>query len=222
MTLSIYIPFVFPKTSKSDIIKLFHSNDLGLVRRVDFTEYSNKKGNKYTSAFVHLVCWYENKNATNLREQIENPKEEARLIYDTELSRYWILLPCTKPLNEAELTSERLDLTLIKLNKAISTLSNLEGIISNMQKLQESDHLLLTDLTGQMMTHADYENIDEILHDEDFIPEKADEEFPHWMNFPCDTYEDSLDWYELCENSQKYDKIKDLVGITESGKVVAV
>ena len=91
---SIYIPRVFNNISNQKIISAFEKYDIGTISSIDVTRKTGLDSNCYKVVFVHFSHWNEdNSAACNLRERIENPDKEARLVYDDPW--YWILLPNT-------------------------------------------------------------------------------------------------------------------------------
>jgi len=91
---SIYIPRVFNNISNQKIINAFEQYDIGTISSIDVNRKTGLDGTCYKVVFVHFSHWNEhNSAAINLRERIENPEKEARLVYDDPW--YWILLPNT-------------------------------------------------------------------------------------------------------------------------------
>lgn len=70
----------------------FERLNIGKVERIDSVIKISQEGYKYRMAFIHFEYWNTNNDAAiNLREKIENPNKEARLVYDDPW--YWLLLP---------------------------------------------------------------------------------------------------------------------------------
>jgi hypothetical protein len=70
----------------------FEKLDLGKIKRIDSVIKKSRKGYDYRIAFIHFEYWNMNNIAAiNLREKIENPNKEAKLVYDDPW--YWLLLP---------------------------------------------------------------------------------------------------------------------------------
>lgn len=91
---SIYIPRVFNNISNQKIISAFEQYDIGTISSIDVTRKTGLDSKCYKVVFIHFSHWNEyNSAAVNLRERIENPDKEARLVYDDPW--YWILLPNT-------------------------------------------------------------------------------------------------------------------------------
>jgi hypothetical protein len=88
---SVCIPRIFNNIPTSKIVDTFNSLQLGQVESIDIVF---KKGNNdkiVKMAFIYFKKWYTNVSATNLRNKIEDPFCEAKLIYDDPW--YWIILP---------------------------------------------------------------------------------------------------------------------------------
>lgn len=88
---SVCIPRIFNNIPTSKIVDTFNSLQLGQVESVDIVF---KKGNNdkiVKMAFIYFKKWYTNVSATNLRNKIEDPFYEAKIIYDDPW--YWIILP---------------------------------------------------------------------------------------------------------------------------------
>tara|TARA_B110000967_G_C18805523_1_gene520819 strand:- start:107 stop:850 length:744 start_codon:yes stop_codon:yes gene_type:complete len=91
---SIYIPRVFNNISNQKIINAFEQYELGKISSIDVKYKTGVDEICYKVVFIHFSHWNEhNRSAINLRDRIENPEKEARLIYDDPW--YWILLPNT-------------------------------------------------------------------------------------------------------------------------------
>jgi hypothetical protein len=91
---SIYIPRVFNNIPNQKIVDSFERYDIGTISSIDVKRKTGLDGSCYKVVFIHFSYWNEyNSAAINLRERIENPDKEARLIYDDPW--YWILLPNT-------------------------------------------------------------------------------------------------------------------------------
>lgn len=74
------------------IIESFEKMDLGKVEKIDSVIKKSRDGYYYRMAFIHFEYWNMNNiAAVNLREKIENPNKEAKLVYDNPW--YWLLLP---------------------------------------------------------------------------------------------------------------------------------
>ena len=90
---SVCIPRIFNNIPTSKIVKTFESLDLGEVESVDIVMKTGKNNEPIKMAFVHFHQWYDNSGANNLRQKIEDPNCEAKLVYDDPW--YWIVLPNT-------------------------------------------------------------------------------------------------------------------------------
>jgi hypothetical protein len=92
-TYSICIPHVYKNISAAKIYSIFNDKyRLGRVSSVDIKRRNSNDKNLYNMVFVQFSEWNdENISAINLKKMIENPYEEARLVYDDPW--YWVLLP---------------------------------------------------------------------------------------------------------------------------------
>lgn len=105
---SIYIPHVFNNISNQKIISVFEKYDIGTIASIDVNRKTGLDGS-YKAVFIHFCHWNEdNSVAINLRERIENPNKEARLIYDDPW--YWILLPNTSEWRQENTYNQALSL----------------------------------------------------------------------------------------------------------------
>jgi len=91
MSFSVCIPRIFNNIPTSKIVNTFEVLDIGKVEKVDIIMKIGKNGEPIKMAFVHFTEWYNNSTAFNLRNKIENPHEDAKLVYDDPW--YWIILP---------------------------------------------------------------------------------------------------------------------------------
>ncbi len=90
---SVCIPRIFNNIPTSKIVNTFESLNLGEVESVDIVMKTGKNNEPIKMAFVHFHQWYDNSGANNLRQKIEDPNCEAKLVYDDPW--YWIVLPNT-------------------------------------------------------------------------------------------------------------------------------
>jgi hypothetical protein len=91
---SVYIPRVFSNISNNKIIGTFERLQLGKVDTIDVVWKTGRDGNLFKMVFVHFSEWnMSSSSAVKLRENIEDPNTEAKLIYDEPW--YWIILPNT-------------------------------------------------------------------------------------------------------------------------------
>lgn len=89
---SLLVPHIFMNIPMEKIKSSFERLDLGKVERIDSVIKISREGYKYRMAFIHFEYWNMNNEAgVNLKEKIENPNKEARLVYDDPW--YWLLLP---------------------------------------------------------------------------------------------------------------------------------
>lgn len=93
---SICIPRIFNNISNKRIVSTFENLNLGLVGNMNIVWKTNNNGVNYKMAFIHFDKWNDSSEAAvNLRKKIENPKVEARLVYDDPW--YWVILPNNSP-----------------------------------------------------------------------------------------------------------------------------
>lgn len=107
--LSLFIPHVFSSITEERIAKVFESNNIGIVKRVDFVKKVHKKGKLYNSVFVHFETWFEDSVVANFQERVLNPDKEARIVYDDPW--YWIVLKNNGP--------QRLSVTVVKETESL-------------------------------------------------------------------------------------------------------
>lgn len=89
----------------------FEKLDLGKIERIDSVIKISREGYNYRMAFIHFEYWNMNNIAAiNLREKIENPNKEAKLVYDDPW--YWLLLPNKSIQNYVNNDFEKLKITL--------------------------------------------------------------------------------------------------------------
>ena len=88
---SIYIPRIFTNISNSKIISTFENLELGKVQHMDIVYRTGIDGSTYKMAFIHFSYWSNSSAANNLRDKIEDPAIEAKIVYDDPW--YWIILP---------------------------------------------------------------------------------------------------------------------------------
>jgi hypothetical protein len=89
---SICIPRIFENISNKKIVGTFERLKIGKVDHLDIVWKTSRDGSSYKMAFIHFNEWNMNSSAAiKLREDIENPNVEAKVIYDDPW--YWIVLP---------------------------------------------------------------------------------------------------------------------------------
>jgi hypothetical protein len=89
---SLLIPHVFMNISDEKLIHSFEKYNLGKIAKIDSVMKTSREGYKYRMVFVHFEYWNMNNTvAVSLKNKIENPNKEARLVYDDPW--YWLLLP---------------------------------------------------------------------------------------------------------------------------------
>jgi heat shock protein HspQ len=88
--ISLYIPHIFSNFEKDDVVKVFESQKIGIVKNIDFVAKIGKDGKAFNAAYIHFEHWFESKNAFKLQKDIKNVEKQARLTYDKKW--FWIIL----------------------------------------------------------------------------------------------------------------------------------
>tara|TARA_B110001450_G_scaffold73943_6_gene70377 strand:+ start:2766 stop:3215 length:450 start_codon:yes stop_codon:yes gene_type:complete len=86
--LSLYIPIISKTTSEAYIKKMFDSNKIGKIMRVDFVFNKSKDRNE---AFIHFDEWFNTPESSALKEDILNPNTKTQFKYGTT-TKFWPLL----------------------------------------------------------------------------------------------------------------------------------
>lgn len=86
-SLSLYIPCLTRRITIEYIITTFENMRIGKVSKVDLVETAD--GRRMTG-YVHFSEWYDTKENLLLQQRINDPNQQARLVYDAPW--YWILL----------------------------------------------------------------------------------------------------------------------------------
>jgi len=103
---SICIPRVFNNISNQKIVGTFEKLQIGKVEKLDIVWKTGRDGSSFKMAFIHFSEWnMRSPAALKLREDIENPKVEAKLVYDDPW--YWIVLPNNSDINKPPLPSNQ-------------------------------------------------------------------------------------------------------------------
>jgi hypothetical protein len=141
--LSLFIPHVFSSITEERIAKVFESNNIGIVKRVDFVNKVDKKGKSYNSVFVHFSTWFEDSVVANFQERVLNPDKEARIVYDDPW--YWIVLK-----NNG---SQRLSVTVVEETESLVSASYATMLE---EKLAEANERIaeLQDLATKLLDDA--------------------------------------------------------------------
>jgi len=87
--LSLYIPIISKTTSEAYIKKMFDSNKIGKIMRVDFVF---NKAKERTEAFIHFDEWFDTSESNALKEDILDPNTKTRFKYSTTTTKFWPLL----------------------------------------------------------------------------------------------------------------------------------
>jgi hypothetical protein len=89
---SICIPRIFQNIPNKKIVGTFEKLKIGKVERMDIVWKTSRDGSSYKMAFIHFSQWNMYSSAAiKLREDIENPNVDAKVVYDDPW--YWIVLP---------------------------------------------------------------------------------------------------------------------------------
>lgn len=87
--LSLYIPIISKNTSETYIKKMFDSNKIGKIMRVDFV-YNKVKDRR--EAFIHFDEWFDTTESNSLKEDILNPNTKTQFKYSATTTKFWPLL----------------------------------------------------------------------------------------------------------------------------------
>ena len=89
---SICIPRIFENIPNKKIVGTFERLKIGKVDHMDIVWKTSRDGSSYKMAFIHFSQWNMYSSAAiKLREDIENPNVDAKVVYDDPW--YWIVLP---------------------------------------------------------------------------------------------------------------------------------
>ena len=72
--ISLYIPIISKTTSEAYIKKMFESNKIGKIMRVDFVF---NKAKERTEAFIHFDEWFDTQESKALKEDILDPNTKT-------------------------------------------------------------------------------------------------------------------------------------------------
>ena len=104
LSFSVCIPRIFANVSNKKIINTFEGLNLGKIADMNIVWKTGRDGSAYKMAFIHFNEWNNKcQAAINLRNKIENPNIEAKLVYDDPW--YWILLPNKSPPTQVQRSS---------------------------------------------------------------------------------------------------------------------
>ena len=115
--MSLFIPYIFPNIKAARIRKVFDTNQIGQVERVDFVTKIDKNGQRHNCAYIHFDHWYLNTSSYNLQDRIRNPAVQARVVYDDPW--YWVVMENTSvdaALSTADLLAKNAALNANKEN----------------------------------------------------------------------------------------------------------
>lgn len=105
LSFSVCIPRIFANVSNRKIVNTFEGLNLGKIADMNIVWKTGRDGSAYKMAFIHFNEWNNKcQAAINLRNKIENPNIEAKLVYDDPW--YWILLPNKCPPSQRQLLKQ--------------------------------------------------------------------------------------------------------------------
>lgn len=87
--LSLYIPIISNTTTEGYIKKMFETNKIGKIMRVDFVYNKAKDRNE---AFVHFDEWFDSNESKSLKEDILDPNTKTQFKYSATTTKFWPLL----------------------------------------------------------------------------------------------------------------------------------
>ena len=90
MSMSLYIPRVFPNITQERITGVFEDLNFGVVSHVDLVNKESSDGRPYNSAYVHFKEWTSSSTNASFQERVRDPARDARVVYDDPW--YWIVL----------------------------------------------------------------------------------------------------------------------------------
>ena len=89
---SVCIPRIFHNIPNKKIVSTFEILKLGKVKNMDIVWKTGRDGSSFKMAFIHFSEWNMcNSAARNFRDQVEDPRVDAKLVYDDPW--YWLVLP---------------------------------------------------------------------------------------------------------------------------------
>ena len=121
---SVYIPRIFINIPNSKIISTFENLELGTVQNMDIVYRTGVDGSTYKMAFIHFSYWFSSSAAINLRDKIEDPTVEAKLVYDDPW--HWLVLPNKSSNSRQHKTASRVD-----LNSCFNRISSMADQLSD-------------------------------------------------------------------------------------------
>ena len=213
--LSVYIPRITMEwAEQAKIAHVFHTNELGVVERVDLVQKQTPDGNMYCEAFVHMD-WFDTQSTRNIQERIMDLTREARLVHEDP--NYWLLLQNINPMTATEVRLEKRIMELEQrsiqaMNIAINHLNrimNVETQVNNMNYWNDP-------ALRAWNTNAEQNNNGIAPLWCHPVHESTPTQMPSWYDNPVsntsktmETYaEDTHDFH----NSQFYDEEEDSVG----------
>jgi len=89
---SVCIPRIFHNIPNKKIVSTFETLNMGKVKNMDIVWKTGRDGSSFKMAFIHFSEWNMCSSAArNFRDQVEDPRVDAKLVYDDPW--YWLVLP---------------------------------------------------------------------------------------------------------------------------------
>jgi len=97
--ISFYIPRISVKYNEQRIKNVFQENEIGCVKRVDFTN-NYKEGVNILSAFIHMEHMNNTDLANNLFHTVYSYDTHFKFWPELNSNEYWLILKNMKPITE--------------------------------------------------------------------------------------------------------------------------
>jgi hypothetical protein len=144
--MSLFIPRISSGISRGHIMRVFIDLRIGHVIRIDFVWKNDRNGQRYKSAYIHFLEWFDTTATRNLQERVLSPEKEARIVYDDPW--FWIVLPNTSSRNAevklADMTPPQIQQRLIEVETEI------EAFERRFEYLQAEKYSLSNELNTKM------------------------------------------------------------------------
>ena len=190
---SVYIPRIFTNIPNSKIISTFENLDLGKVQYMDIVYRTGADGSTYKMAFIHFSYWSNNSSAINLRDRIEDPEIEAKLVYDDPW--YWLILPNKSPTSRQHKANTQVDLNDC-YNRIISMSNKLNDVynglfINNSSSSTEYDIESFEDIESGDSTRMTMSQLGIPLHHNPYkYGRRTDSSYDEQMSVSSDGFDD--------------------------------
>ncbi len=155
--ISLYIPHVFPNLTDEYIKNVFEEQKIGEVSHIDIVTKIRVDGNTYNTVYVHFKKWYENENALQIKNTVQQNKE-AKFMYNEPW--YWIVL---ENKSKKYVSGERKQ--RVNVNEVISSNSNDQNTFTPVKAMTNKD---FSDLVNAPLKKQNDETFDFDEMDEDF------------------------------------------------------